>query len=144
MTLTYKELKIELGLEGLLEVEDFHLTLELNQHAFLSMKLLVREEHANDFVNQASVLPVAISETRATSGQVLFQGKLETVSARKEQGIWYLYLYAFSYTKDWERVEKSRSFLDGAMTYLDVAKKVLSDYGQADILDKISGGAKIP
>lgn len=144
MTLTYKELKIELELEGILEVEDFRLTLELNQHAFLSMKLLVQEEHANDFVNQASVLPVTISEIGASRGHALFQGKLETVSARKEQGLWYLYLYAFSYTKDWERVEKSRSFLDGTMTYLDVAKKVLSDYSQADILDKISGGAKIP
>ena len=144
MTLTYKELEIELTLEGLLEVEEFHLTLGLNQHAYLSMKLLVNEENANDYVNLASVLPVKVCEKVATKGQILFQGKLENVSIEKERGLWYLHLDAYSYTKDWERVDKSRSFLDGAMTYLDVAKKVLADQDGGDIIDKVSGGEKIP
>ena len=144
MTLTYKELEIELALEGLLEVEEFRLTLGLNQHAYLFMKLLVQEEYADNFVNLASVLPVIIREMEVTQGKIIFQGKLETVSIQKEQGIWYLQVDAFSYTKDWERTEKSRSFLNGGNTYLDVARKVLSDYGRADIIDEISGGAKIP
>ena len=75
MTLTYKELEIELSLEGLLEVEEFHLTLGPNQHAYLSMKLLVKEENINDYVNLASVLPVKVCEKVATEGQILFQGK---------------------------------------------------------------------
>ena len=41
---------------------------------------------------------------------ILFQGKLEEVSIRMERGLWCLSVQAFSYTKDWERVEKSRSF----------------------------------
>lgn len=94
MTLTYKELEIELSLEGLLEVEEFHLTLGPNQHAYLSMKLLVKEENINDYVNLASVLPVKVCEKVATEGQILFQGKLENVSVEKERGLWYLHLDA--------------------------------------------------
>ncbi|MDE6915429.1 MAG: sugar-binding protein, partial [Lachnospiraceae bacterium] len=131
-------------MEGLLEVEEFRLTLGLNQHAYLSMKLLVNEENADDYVNLASVLPVKVCEKAAVKGQILFQGKLENVSIQKERGLWYLHLDAYSYTKDWERVDRSRSFLDGSMTYVDVAKKVLSGYGRGDIIDKVSGGEKIP
>lgn len=113
MILEYKELEIELALEGVIQVETFRLTQELNSHAFLTMKLLVDGEQAENFVNMASILPVIIRETKCTGGRVIFQGKMETVYTKVEKGLPFLYLEAYSYTKDWERTEKSRSFLNG-------------------------------
>lgn len=116
MTLTYKEQEIELSLEA----EEFHLTLGPNQHAYFSMKRLVKEQNINDYVNLASVLPVTICKKMAAKGAGPVPGQLENVSVQKERGLWYLHLDAYSYTKEWERVDKSRSFLDGAMTYLEL------------------------
>ena len=144
MTLTYKELEIELELEGLLAVEEFRLTQGLNQHALLTLKLLIEEEQGDDLVNMASALQVAVRELEETKGQFIFQGKLETVSAKKENGLVYLYLEAYSYTMDWDRAKKSRSFQNGSMTYMEAAERLLSVYGKADIQDEVTKGAKIP
>ncbi|WP_077611728.1 RHS repeat-associated core domain-containing protein [Clostridium sp. Marseille-P2415] len=144
MILAYKELEIELALEGVIQVETFRLTQALNSHGFLSMKLLTDGEKAEEFVNMASVLPVIIRETECTGGQVIFQGKIENVYLKVEKGLPFLYLEAYSYTKDWERTEKSRSFLDGAMTYMDVARKILADYDRFDVKDEITKDARIP
>ncbi|WP_333651505.1 RHS repeat-associated core domain-containing protein [Lacrimispora sp.] len=144
MNLRYKELKIELALEGIIGVESFHLKEGLNRHAFLSMKLLAVEEDTEQIVAMASAEPIVITETERTGGRIIFQGKIETVRLEVEHGLPYLYLEAYSFTKDWERVEKSRSFLDGSKTYIEVAKKVLLDYGNTDIKDEVTSGAVIP
>lgn len=62
MKLEFKELEIELGLDGLIQVEAFQLVQGLNDHAFLSIKFLVEEETSEEFVNLASVFPVIIRE----------------------------------------------------------------------------------
>ena len=62
MKLEFKELEIELGLDGLIQVEAFQLVQGLNDHAFLSIKFLVKEETSEEFVNLASVFPVLIRE----------------------------------------------------------------------------------
>ena len=144
MKLEFKELEIELGLDGLIQVEAFQLVQGLNDHAFLSIKFLVKEETSEEFVNLASVFPVIIRENVYTKGQIIFQGKAENVYTRVERGLSYLYFDAYSYSKEWERIEKSRSFLNGNMSYMDVARKVLSDYEQADIKDEITQNALIP
>ena len=144
MKLEFKELEIELGLDGLIQVEAFQLVQGLNDHAFLSIKFLVKEETSEEFVNLASVFPVIIRERVYTKGQIIFQGKAENVYTRVERGLSYLYFDAYSYSKEWERIEKSRSFLNGNMSYMDVARKVLSDYEQADIKDEITQNALIP
>ncbi|MFT4104627.1 MAG: DUF6531 domain-containing protein, partial [Lacrimispora sp.] len=144
MNLRYKELKIELALEGIIGVESFHLKEGLNRHAFLSMKLLAVEEDTEQIVTMASAETIVITETERTGGRIIFQGKIETVRLEVEHGLPYLYLEAYSFTKDWERVEKSRSFLDGSKTYIEVAKKVLLDYGNTDIKDEVTSGAVIP
>ena len=144
MKLEFKELEIELGLDGLIQVEAFQLVQGLNDHAFLSIKFLVKEETSEEFVNLASVFPVIIREKVYTKGQIIFQGKAENVYTRVERGLSYLYFDAYSYSKEWERIEKSRSFLNGNMSYMDVARKVLSDYEKADIKDEITQNALIP
>ncbi len=144
MILAYKELEIELSLEGIIQVETFRLTQELNSHVILTMKMLVNGEMAEQFVNMASVVPVVVREKEHSGGQTVFQGKIETVYTKVEQGLPYLYLEACSYTKDWDRKEKSRSFLNGSMTYMEVAKKVLKDYGRYDIKAEAGCDGAIP
>lgn len=144
MKLIYKELEIELALEGVIQVEHFCLKEGLNSHTYLSMKLLVDEEEAEELVTGASVQPVVILEKERTQGRIIFQGKIETVSMKIEGGLPYLYLDAYSFSKEWDRVEKSQSFLNGADTYLNVAKKAISEYAGADIKDEVTNGALIP
>lgn len=144
MKLEFKELEIEIGLDGLIQVEAFQLQQGLNDHAFLSVKFLIEDETAEEFVNLASVFPVVIRENACTGGRIIFQGKAENVYTKVEKGLSYLYFDAYSYTKEWERIEKSRSFLNAGMSYMDVARKVLADYGQTDIKDEITQGALIP
>ena len=45
---------------------------------------------------------------------------------------------------DWDRVKKSRSFQNGALTYMEVVQRVLSGYGQSGVTDHATGGACIP
>lgn len=108
MKLTYKELEIELEIAGLLAVEELVLTQGLNCHAGLTLKILIEEEQRDELVTMSSDAGVTVRELEKTNGQVVFRGKLETVSARRENGLFYLYLEAWSYTMDWDRVKKSR------------------------------------
>ena len=144
MKLTYKELEIELELAGLLAVEELVLTQGLNCHAGLTLKILIEEEQRDELVTMSSDAGVTVRELEKTNGQVVFRGKLETVSARRENGLFYLYLEAWSYTMDWDRVKKSRSFQNGALTYMEVVQRVLSGYGQSGVTDHATGGACIP
>jgi len=144
MKLTYKELEIELELAGLLAVEELVLTQGLNCHAGLTLKILSEEEQRDELVTMSSDAGVTVRELEKTNGQVVFRGKLETVSARRENGLFYLYLEAWSYTMDWDRVKKSRSFQNGALTYMEVVQRVLSGYGQSGVTDHATGGACIP
>lgn len=144
MKLRYKELEIETASEGWIGVEDFSLTQELNSHAFLCVKLLVKEETAEQSVGMADTFPVTVREMVRTKGKVIFKGEAECVCARKENGLSYLSFEAYSLTKEWERIEKSRSFLDGSLTYMDVAARVLSDYGNAGVKDEITGERAFP
>ena len=144
MKLIYKELEIELNLEGIIQVEEFLLEEGLNQHARICLKLLVNEEKAEELVTRASVQPVIIRENSRTQGRNIFQGKIETIRMKVEKGLSYLYIEAYSYSKEWDRVEKSQSFLNGADTYMDVARKAVAEYGAADIKDEITGGMRIP
>lgn len=41
-------------------------------------------------------------------------------------------------------MKKSRSFQNGALTYMEVAQRVLSGYGQSGVTDHATGGACIP
>ena len=87
MKLKYKELEIELSLDGVIQVELFQLTHRLNDHEFLSLKLLTDGENPEDYVNMATVQPVIVREIERTGGQVIFQGKIETVYIKTEKGL---------------------------------------------------------
>ncbi|HIS60939.1 MAG TPA: hypothetical protein IAC14_01640, partial [Candidatus Scybalomonas excrementigallinarum] len=144
MGLTYKELMIEVSLEGVVQVERIRLEQGLNRHAFCSLKLLVEEEKVEEIVERATKKSIQIREKKRTGGKVIFDGKIETMITKEEKGLFYVYIEAYSYTKEWERIKKSRSFLNGSTTYLQVIQTVLADYSSAEVKDCGTKGAKIP
>ena len=85
MKLKYKALEIEIGMSGLLAVEEFVLTQGLNQHAKLILKILIEEEQGSQLVNMASAMPITVCEMEKTNGQFIFQGKVETISIEKKR-----------------------------------------------------------
>ena len=144
MGLTYKELMIEVSLEGVVQVERIRLEQGLNRHAFCSLKLLVEEEKVEEIVERATKKSIQIREKKRTGGKVIFDGTIETMITKEEKGLFYVYIEAYSYTKEWERIKKSRSFLNGSTTYFQVIQTVLADYSRAEVKDCKTNGAKIP
>ena len=63
------------------------LTQGLNCHAGLTLKILIEEEQRDELVTMSSDAGVTVRELEKTNGQVVFRGKLETVSARRENGL---------------------------------------------------------
>ena len=112
MKLTYKELEIELELAGLLAVEELVLTQGLNCHAGLTLKILIEEEQRDELVTMSSDAGVTVRELEKTNGQVVFRGKLETVSARRENGL-FTYTWKPGLTRwtgtAWKRAAASRT-----------------------------------
>ena len=144
MTLTYRDLEIELQTEGIISIDSLHITQKLNEHGRAVIKAVIEEEKAAAAVEQAlSSLSVRI---RNGSGkkQAVFCGKIEQIRAEKENGMFYLYMDFSGYTREWDLTDKSQSFCKGNDTYEQVIRKALSEYGQALIRDEVTGGAKIP
>lgn len=142
MRLTYHNLVIELPLEGIKAVESIEISQRLNEHGRAKIQTMVDEEQALELVEHADN-GISVSVYR-DNGQALFCGKGERISARKEGGLYYLYLEFCGYTRDWDLTEKSQSFCKGNDTYAQVLDKVLSEYPEKEIKDEATGGAKIP
>lgn len=142
MRVTYRDLVIELPLDGIRAVDSIEITQRLNEHGKVKIRLMVEEEQALELVEQAdSSLHITVSRS---DGRFLFCGKGDRVSVRRDEGLLYLYAEFYGYTRDWDLTEKSQSFCKGNDTYEQVLHKVLSEYPQKDIRDEVTNRAKIP
>ncbi len=142
MRMTYRDLVIELPIDGIKAVDSIEISQRLNEHGKVKIRLMVEEEQALELVEQAdSGLNISIS---TSGGRFLFCGKGDRISTRRDEGLLYLYAEFYGYTRDWDLTEKSQSFCKGNDTYEQVLHKVLSEYEKKDIRDETSGGAKIP
>ncbi len=142
MRMTYRDLVIELPIDGIKAVDSIEISQRLNEHGKVKIRLMVEEEQALELVEQAdSGLSISIS---TSGGRFLFCGKGDRISTRRDEGLLYLYAEFYGYTRDWDLTEKSQSFCKGNDTYEQVLHKVLSEYAKKDIRDETSGGAKIP
>lgn len=140
MELTFQGLKIILPLEGVIQAEDFSLTASFNRHAEVSLLLLMEEERIEESVHGLGEgAEIEVFET-----QPLFAGKITETEMKLCRGQHYIKLKAVSYTMDWQLAIVSQSFLNLDATYEQVMKKVLENQPQAEILDCITGGARIP
>ena len=142
MRITYRDLVIELPLEGLQAVDSIEISQRLNEHGRVKIRLMVEEEQALTLVEQAeNGLPISVG---TADGRSLFCGKGSRISISKDEGLFYLYGEFYGYTRDWDLTEKSQSFCKGNDTYAQVLDKVLSEYVKKEIRDEVSKGAKIP
>lgn len=142
MRMTYRDLVIELPVDGIKAVDSIEIFQRLNEHGKVKIRLVVEEEQALELVEQAdSSLNISVS---TSGGRFLFCGKGDRISTRRDEGLLYLYAEFYGYTRDWDLTEKSQSFCKGNDTYEQVLHKVLAEYAKKDIRDEASGGAKIP
>lgn len=144
MMLTYHNLNIEIQMEGLICIDSLHIVQKLNEHGKAMLRVLAQEDTAMEMVEQAeSTLSVRISR-RDGKKQTIFCGRIEEIRAEKENGLFYLHMDFRGYTREWDLTDKSQSFCKGNDTYEQVLTKALSEYGQAQLKDEATGGAKIP
>ena len=111
MRMTYRDLVIELPIDGIQAVDSIEISQRLNEHGKVKIRLMVEEEQALELVEQAdSSLRIAVS---TSEGRILFCGKGDRISARRDDGLLYLYAEFYGYTRDWDQTEKSQSFCKG-------------------------------
>lgn len=126
MRMTYRDLVIELPVNGIKAVDSLEISQRLNEHGKVKIRLMVEEEQALALVEQAdSGLSISVC---MSDGRFLFCGKGDRISANREGGLFYLYAEFYGYTREWDLTEKSQSFCKGNDTYAQVLEKVLSEY----------------
>ena len=141
MKIGYQGFTFSIPMMGIIQIEEFVLRAELNDHAHVYFKLLVEEEEAISSVHRLlDGAEIQIEEAE----KMLFRGKVLTASAKKEKGLYVVTIEAVSYTYEWSLEEVSQSFMDQEDTYEKVIEKVLSNYEEAQAIDCASQGAKMP
>lgn len=141
MELTYQGLRFELPLDGVIQAEDFQMNATFNSHATVNMLLLMDEESIESAIHglwDGANIKVYEDQT------LIFSGKLINAQMVHLKGLHYLKLSSVSYTYDWDLESVSQSFLNLDATYKQVMDKVLKNQKNAEIMDCISGGGKIP
>ena len=138
MKIGYQGFTFSIPMMGIIQIEEFVLRAELNDHAHVYFKLLVEEEEAISSVHRLlDGAEIQIEEAE----KMLFRGKVLTASAKKEKGLYVVTIEAVSYTYEWSLEEVSQSFMDQEDTYEKVIEKVLSNYEEAQAIDCASEGA---
>ena len=144
MRIPYHNLEIELGMEGIISIESVHISQRLNEHGRAVLRVLTAEEEAAGLVEQTDSSLCVTIRRKGAEGHMLFCGRAEQVYARKEEGLYYLYMEFYGHTREWDLTAKSQSFCHGNDTYEQVCHKVLSEYGAKEIRNEAAGGTKIP
>jgi len=142
--LTYHNLDIEIQTEGIISIASLHIVQRLNEHGRAMLRAVVSQETAMEIVEQADrVITIRISRKDGKK-EAVFSGKAGEIRAEKEEGLFYLHMEFWGYTREFDLTDKSQSFCKGNDTYRQVLTKVLSEYERAQIRDEVTGGAKIP
>ena len=140
MVLIYKSLKVDIPFEAL-SIEDIKITISLNDHASLYIKLLTAEGKIQEYVNRN------IENEKVTvykeNGQKLFVGKLKKFEMSFEGGVEAMEIYCTSYTKDFDIKKNSRAFYNLTLPYSSLINKVLESYPKKGFIDNATGGALI-
>lgn len=135
---TYDKLYIKSGNFGLQKLENLHLHICPNAHAYLKFsgvmysdkKLADLEEAIADTV----VSLMGFDDLGQELAEPLFRGVVQTVHIIKENSYYHIEVEAVSGTQKLDREQKSRSFQDIHMTYRTVVETVLQDTETAGVV----------
>lgn len=123
MELLYRRVKVEIPIEDGLQIQYFCLKEALNEHATLSLRILMDEEKiaaAIESLGESSLITVSQRHRENKSEQAIFKGKPLKVNMLEEAGLYYLVVECVSYCYDWDIKKKSQSFCDLDLTYKNV------------------------
>lgn len=141
MEYTYKSLTISLDID-VVTVHDLYIKEEINQHAYLVIKGICREDSFHKMTDQIDDREKI--RIRNNNGQQIYSGFITSLLIEEKGQLHSFVLEAFSSTYQMDLVKRKRVFQDLDMTYCQVLDKVLEQYQTASYIDKISGDKKIP
>lgn len=122
---------------------DLRIEQSFNEHGTLYFKGLLSNEKKDSYVGYTSGnINVALSAAAESGGEsVLFQGVVNHVEVGVMQEMYYIEVYAVSYSSLLDITKKSRSFQNKKMTYEKLFRQVTGAYPGADIMDTVSDNA---
>ncbi|MGM9933666.1 MAG: DUF6531 domain-containing protein, partial [Clostridium sp.] len=144
MVITYKGLELEIPYEAE-QIEDIKITVSLNDHGYLYLKLLIPEGRISEYINK-NVKDEKIEVSKINDNgkkSKVFVGKINKVHMSFEGGLHMMEINCTSYTKDFDIKKNSRTFCNLDMTYEQVISKTLEPYDKKDFTDNLSHGTSL-
>ncbi len=143
MLLIYKEFNIDIPYEAI-RVEDMKITMSLNDHGQLYIKLLIAEGKVAEYTNKdLSNEKIAVSNKNESDNSKLFIGKIRNVHMVYENDVLMMELNCISFTKQFDIKKNSRTFCNLDMTYNEVIDKVLESYDKKNYVYNLENNDKI-
>ena len=140
MELTYKGYNLTVPYD-VIQVEDLDIVIGLNDHSYMKIKLLIKEDKIIDNINKSIANEKIILKQ---SGKNAFVGKISKVNIIYEGNLQLMEVECVSYTKELDIKKRKRTFCDLDMKYTDVIDRVLKSYSNAKYRDEVTQGSVIP
>ncbi|AUS25277.1 phage baseplate assembly protein V [Paenibacillus polymyxa] len=125
---------------------DIRIERRLGDHVRLVVSGIVPEEKQERFMeleNEAEPIEVIEKDKDGQRLRTLFHGQMTRITLKQVHGIHYVQLEAISHTIRLDVRPVSRSFQDRTMTYGQLLKQILASYTGADVIDTVSGDARL-
>lgn len=126
--------------ERLLDVRMEH---RMNEHSTFYFKALLPDEQKDSYAKssrEGSRVSLMAKDSGGKSS-ILFQGMVQDVKVKAIQGLYYMEVYAISYSYLLDVEKKSRTFQNKKMPYKELMQQVAADYTNAMVEDAVTGGA---
>jgi len=139
----WKKLRIECPYE-ILKIEKAKIICKGNEHGFLYVKCLLDDSMEFKHSIEASTNDIVrLYEKQSDKEEKLFEGYISKVNTINSNGVYYLEIEALSGDIILDIKKKSHSFQNKNMSYDDLIKEVLKDYGKVDFVQCSDGKKKI-
>lgn len=139
----WKKLRIDCPYE-ILKIEKVKIICKGNEHGFLYAKCLLDDSMEFKYSIGASTNDkVSLYEKQSEKEEKLFEGYISKVKTTNNNGVYYIEIEALSGDIILDIKKKSHSFQNKNMSYDELIKEVLKDYGKAEFVQCSDGKKKI-
>lgn len=118
---------------------------EINEHAKLQIRGIISDENADKYVEEADESDIIKVSVKDNEGNVtdLFEGIVTNISINVRSNVRTLEIEALSQTFLMDIKRNNGTFQNEEFTYKDIFEKINSGYGDIQVVDNITDGAKI-
>ncbi|HEX2954959.1 MAG TPA: contractile injection system protein, VgrG/Pvc8 family, partial [Bacillota bacterium] len=119
-------------------LHEVQITAKANDHATLRFTGIVPDEKKDSCVYSATSQDKVevLQVVNGSVEQIFFKGKVQSLSVKAVNGIYYLEVLAVSHTIDLDLKYQNRSFHNNKMTYTQMIKEVIADCDGDAIIDR--------